>query len=208
MRASRARSESGRCWRMELATPSAFRSLKIVLTKFPWRRLSSRIFATHPTPHIEHRTSNCHLIHSPISGERLRRSSDGVKLGGDELIHVVVRQANFDKIAHKIDRMGDYKPEIVYENANIVAIDPRDEETIAELNAQQSAQFVTVADETDLPVIAAFRLLAAKLQPRYPLLLKDVLDCRASVSDASQNPGVSQKRPADFLQTLLTASTN
>src|SRR5881398_1377359 len=49
----------------------------------------------------------------------------GVKLGGDELIRVVVRQANFDKIAHKIDRMGDYKPEIVYEDANIVAIDPR-----------------------------------------------------------------------------------
>ena len=60
---------------MELATPSAFRSLKIVLTKFPWRERSSRIFATHPTPHIEHRTSTCHLIHSPISGGRRRRSS-------------------------------------------------------------------------------------------------------------------------------------
>src|SRR5437868_5584096 len=100
---------------------------------------------------------------------------DGVKLGGDELIRVVVRQANFDKIAHKIDRMGDYKPEIVYEDANIIAIDPRNDETIAKLNAQQSAQFVTVADETDLPVIAAFRLLAAKLQARHPILLKDTL---------------------------------
>src|SRR5438552_17997729 len=39
---------------------------------------------------------------------------DGVKLGGEELIRVVVRQASFDKIAHKIDKMGDYKPEIVY----------------------------------------------------------------------------------------------
>jgi (E)-4-hydroxy-3-methylbut-2-enyl-diphosphate synthase len=28
------------------------------------------------------------------------------------------------------------------------------------------------------------------------------------VSDANQNDGVSQKRPTDFLQTLLTASTN
>src|SRR5712664_3582053 len=51
----------------------------------------------------------------------------GVKLGGSELIRVVVRQANFDKIAHKIDKMGDYKPEIVYEAANIVEVDPRDE---------------------------------------------------------------------------------
>ena len=98
-----------------------------------------------------------------------------MKLGGDELIRVVVRQANFDKIAHKIDRMGDYKPEIVYEDANIIAIDPRDDEAIAKLNAQQSAQFVTVTDEIDLPVIAAFRLLAAKLHARHPILLKDML---------------------------------
>src|SRR5205809_1523442 len=163
------------------------------------------------TSNAAHRASNVELSFDPFSYQRRATEKierDGVKLGGDELIRVVVRQANFDKVAHKIDRMGDYKPEIVYEDANIVAIDPRDDEAIAKLNAQQSAQFVTVTDEIDLPVIAAFRSLAAKLQPRYPLLLKDVLDCRASVSDASQNPGVSQKRPADFLQTLLTASTN
>ena len=163
------------------------------------------------TSNAAHRSSNVELSFDPFSYQRRATEKierDGVKLGGDELIRVVVRQANFDKVAHKIDRMGDYKPEIVYEDANIVAIDPRDDEAIAKLNAQQSAQFVTVTDEIDLPVIAAFRSLAAKLQPRYPLLLKDVLDCRASVSDASQNPGVSQKRPADFLQTLLTASTN
>src|SRR5690349_12804537 len=48
--------------------------------------------------------------------ERIER--DGVKVGEGELIRVVVRQANFDKIAHKIEKMGDYKPEIVYENAD------------------------------------------------------------------------------------------
>src|SRR5207248_7781960 len=56
-----------------------------------------------------------------------------IKLGGEELIRVVVRQANFEKIAHKIDKMGDYKPEIVYENANVVEVDPRDEKLIAQL---------------------------------------------------------------------------
>jgi len=131
---------------------------------------------------------------------------DGVKLGGDELIRVVVRQANFDKIAHKIDRMGDYKPEIVYEDANIVAIDPRDDETIAELNAQQSAQFVTVADETDLPVIAAFRLLAAKLHARHPILLKDTLAGAADLNGPGRLGSIAPT--SDFLQTLLTASTN
>src|SRR6266540_1284319 len=56
-----------------------------------------------------------------------------IELGGDELIRVVVRQANFDKIAHKIDRMGDYKPEIVYENANVIEVDPRDEDAITKI---------------------------------------------------------------------------
>jgi len=165
----------------------------------------------HNTSNAEHRASNVELSFDPFSYQRRATEKierDGVKLGGDELIRVVVRQANFDKIAHKIDRMGDYKPEIVYEDANIIAIDPRDDETIAKLNAQQSPQFVTVTDEIDLPVIAAFRLLAAKLHARHPILLKDAVSCRASVLDANQNDGVSQKRHTDFLNTLLTASTN
>jgi (E)-4-hydroxy-3-methylbut-2-enyl-diphosphate synthase len=153
------------------------------------------------TSNAAHRASNVELSFDPFSYQRRATAKierDGVNLGGDELIRVVVRQANFDKIAHKIDRMGDYKPEIVYEAANIIAIDPRDDETIAKLNAQQSAQFVTVTDEIDLPVIAAIRLLAAKLHARHPILLKDTL-----VGAVDRNGPTP-----DFLQTLLTASTN
>jgi (E)-4-hydroxy-3-methylbut-2-enyl-diphosphate synthase len=128
--------------------------------------------------------------------------------------------------------MGDYRPEITYENAQIEEVDPRDEPAIAKLNQNSIPQLVTVKDDVDLPVITAFRLLAAKLQSRHPILLKDVLNCRASVSDASEGSGVSQngakralsdmdgqaagrvsgservKRPTDFLETLLVASTN
>ena len=156
-------------------------------------------------------TLSSQLPFDPYSYQRRtteKISRDGVKLGGDELIRVVVRQANFDKIAHKIDKMGDYKPEIVYETANIVEVDPRDEAAIAKLNAELSLQFVTVKDDVDLAVIPAFRLLAARLQARHPILLKDVLNCSASVSDANHDGGLSQKRPTDFLTTLLTASTN
>jgi (E)-4-hydroxy-3-methylbut-2-enyl-diphosphate synthase len=129
-------------------------------------------------------------------------------LGNSELIRVVVRQTNFDKIAHKVNKMGDYKPEIIYENAGIAEVDPRDEAAIAKLNAEHSPQFVTVREDVDLPVIPAFRLLATRLHPRHPILLRDVLNCRASVSDAEPERGVSQKRRTDFLQILLTASTN
>jgi (E)-4-hydroxy-3-methylbut-2-enyl-diphosphate synthase len=161
------------------------------------------------TSNAQRPTPNVHLSFDPFSYQRRATQKidrDRFKLGGDELVRVVVRQANFDKIAHKIDRMGDYKPEIVYENANIVAIDPRDDEAIAKLNAQQSAQFVTVTDEIDLPVIAAFRSLAAKLQPRHPILLKDVLLGAADLNGPGRLGSIAPT--SDFLERLLTASTN
>src|SRR5438477_4807023 len=160
------------------------------------------------TSNAAHRSSNVELSFDPFSYQRRATEKierDGVKLGGDELIRVVVRQANFDKVAHKIDRMGDYKPEIVYEDANIIAIDPRNDETIAKLNAQQSAQFVTVTDEIDLPVIAAFRLLAAKLDPRHPILLKDTLVAAVDRNGPGRLESIAPT--SDFLKTLLTAST-
>ncbi len=121
-------------------------------------------------------------------------SGERIQLGAQELIRVLVRKANFEKIAHKIDKLGDYKPEIVYENAQIEEIDPRDESGIARLNQNSALQFVTVKDDVDLPVITAFRLLAARLHPRHPILLKDELG--------------RGKAERDFLHTLLIASIN
>jgi len=161
------------------------------------------------TSNAAHRASNVDLSFDPFSYQRRTTEKierDGVKLGGDELIRVVVRQANFDKVAHKIDRMGDYKPEIIYETAQIQEVDPRDENAVAKINAERSAQFVTVTDEIDLPVIAGFRLLSAKLQARHPILLKDVLVGAADLNGPGQLGSISPT--PDFLQTLLTASTN
>ena len=129
-----------------------------------------------------------------------------IKLGGEELIRVLVRQANFEKITHKIDKMGDYKPEIVYENANVVEVDPRDEKSIAQLNESGEARLVTVKDEVDLPMIAAFRLLAARLHPRHPILLKDVLVEAVDRNGPGRLGSITPTR--DFLETLLSASTN
>jgi (E)-4-hydroxy-3-methylbut-2-enyl-diphosphate synthase len=138
------------------------------------------------------------LSFDPFSYQRRATGTierDGVQLGGEQLIRVLVRQENFDKIAHKIDKMGDYKPEIVYENARIEEVDPRDDRAIERLNKNSTPQFVTVRDDVDLPVIAAFRLLAAKLQPRHPIMLKD-------------EGGRRKDEGRDFLRTLLIAATN
>jgi (E)-4-hydroxy-3-methylbut-2-enyl-diphosphate synthase len=149
------------------------------------------------TLNTQHSTLNAELSFDPFSYRRRASETierDGVRLGGEELIRVVVGQENFDKIAHKIDKMGDYKPEIVYEDAQIQEIDPCDADAIAKLNRSSEPRFVTVKDDVDLPVITAFRLLAARLQPRHPILLKD--------------EGRKKDESGDFLQTLLTASTN
>ncbi len=143
-------------------------------------------------------TEDVDLSFDPFSYRRRASETierDGVRLGGEELIRVVVGQENFDKIAHKIDKMGDYKPEIVYEDAQIQEIDPRDADAITKLNRSSEPRFVTVKDDIDLPVITAFRLLAARLQPRHPILLKD--EGRRKKDEGR-----------DFLQTLLVASTN
>ncbi len=129
-----------------------------------------------------------------IAAAGIGDSGERIQLGGEELIRVVVRRAAYDKIAHKIDKMGDYKPEIIFEDAKIEEIDPRDEKAIERLNKNISPQFVTVRDDVDLAVIAAFRLLAAQLHPRHPILLKDELG--------------RKKAERDFLHTLLIASTN
>lgn len=129
-----------------------------------------------------------------------RRPSDtitlgGVKVGGEELVRVAVRQGTYDQIAHKVDRLGDFQPEIISESADVVAVDPEDDFAIQEINASPKPVFVTIRDNIELPVIPAYRLLAAKLQPRHPILLKDTF-----------YPSTDSSR--DFLETLLESATN
>ncbi len=122
---------------------------------------------------------------------------DGIPLGGEEVPRVFTTQANWDALAHKIDRLGDFKPELVVENSGVIAIDPRDDAAIAALNAAPEPQPVAVADGLDLPVIAAHRLLAARLQERHPILLKDTL----------HPPTGQEGAEGDFVTSLLSSAT-
>lgn len=125
--------------------------------------------------------------------ETLERA--GVRIGGEELVRVLIRRDKCAAIAHKLPQMGDYQPELIYEDAAVVEVDPRDGAALAALEVAPEPQLVTVRDGLDLPVISAFRLLAAHLPERHSILLKDTLT-------PSHNPH------AEFLDTLLTASTN
>ena len=136
------------------------------------------------------------LSYDPFSYHRrptARVEVNGLALGGAETMRVFTTQEKWDALAHKIDRLGDYKPEIVLEKSGVVAVDPLDESAVAKVNASQDPVIVTIADGLDLPVIAAYRLLAARLEERHPILLKDTL-----------TPAADPNTP--FLDTLLTAA--
>ena len=129
-----------------------------------------------------------------------RRSSatidtGGVKAGSEELVRVAVRQKTYDQIPHKIDRMGDFRPEIISESAGLAAVDPRDDSAIETINASRKPVFVTIRDSVELPVITAYRLLVPKLRAQHPILLKDTF-----------SPSTDSSR--DFLETLLESATN
>ena len=117
----------------------------------------------------------------------------GVPLGGEEVPRVVVTRQHYDAVAHKLAGLGDFQPELVYEDLPVVEVDPRDGQAMAELAVRPEACLVTVKDGINLPVIAAFRLLAAVIEARHPILLKDSLD-----------PHPDAQTP--FVGTLLAAS--
>lgn len=115
-----------------------------------------------------------------------------IALGGDEVPRVVVTRKHHDAVAHKFSASEDFQPELIYEDLSILEIDPQDANSVAAANERRDVCLVTVKDGVNLPVIAAFRLLAAKIEARHPVLLKDTLHPNAD--------------PAPFSRTLLAAS--
>lgn len=143
------------------------------------------------------------LSYNPFSYERRHTHQlevNGHKLGGSNTIRVFTSRQKWDALAHKIDKLGDFTPEVVAEDAELVELDPWDTASIQKINAIQEPQLVTVKNgchpETEgAAVIHAFRLLASKLSAHHPILLKDTLE-------PSDEPN------KDFLDTLLVASRN
>ncbi len=144
------------------------------------------------------------LSYDPFSYRRRateRLEIDAVQVGGEETVRVFTSDAKWNALAHKLDRLGDFKPEAIVEASGVASVDPRDQALIEGINGGPLPQFVTVAEGIDLPVIAAFRMLAARLEERHPILLKDTLQQAGAAGSASHTG-------EDFLHTLLRAATN
>jgi (E)-4-hydroxy-3-methylbut-2-enyl-diphosphate synthase len=123
--------------------------------------------------------------------------AENVKVGAEQTVRVVVTQLTWEKVAPKIKPGADVKPEAVYEDLNVCEIDPASD---FEINCD--TQLVTVQDGTQLPAIAAFRLLAAKLNrlgKSNPILLKDTLTADAELLE----PKIALLRASVVIGSLL-----
>ena len=119
----------------------------------------------------------------------------GVPVGGGETVRVAVTPSQWDAVKDRTGRLGDFQPEIVW--ADGVEVDPLDDVAVAALNARAEVCLVAVSDSCALDVVRAYRLLAAKLDQRHPILLKDGL----SEPNQAALPGLL--RAATHLGSLL-----
>ena len=129
-----------------------------------------------------------------------RRPSEVIEIGGHELggnheFRVVTSRKKWEALAHQLEELGDFQPEIVLEESGVMEIDPRNDAEIEKLDSRATPALVTVGNGLDLEVVPAFRLLASRVQARHPILLKDVLS-------------PSARADGNFLETLLTAARN
>ena len=119
----------------------------------------------------------------------------GMNLGGKETVRVLTSEQKFNAVSHKLSEMGEFQPEIILETSGLLAIDPRDDVQVNEINDLSDVTPVTLPDELDIPLVSGFRLLAARVHPRHPLIIKDTLV-----------PSVDPEKT--FEETLLVAAAN
>ncbi|NRB44896.1 MAG: (E)-4-hydroxy-3-methylbut-2-enyl-diphosphate synthase [Verrucomicrobiales bacterium] len=119
----------------------------------------------------------------------------GIYMGGKETVRVFTSEKKFDTVSHELLEMGEFQPEIISETSGLLAIDPRDDVAVSAINDRPDAVPVTLSDGLDVPVVSGFRLLASRVQPRHPLVIKDSLI-----------PSTNPEKKSE--ETLLVAAAN
>jgi (E)-4-hydroxy-3-methylbut-2-enyl-diphosphate synthase len=94
----------------------------------------------------------------------------GFALGGTELPRVALCENVVQALP---EDTGDLRAELRAEDLHLHEVDPGQTDAVERLNALEDPVLVTVADSVSLSPLTAFRLLAARLDPRHPILLKD-----------------------------------
>ncbi|MDC0047952.1 (E)-4-hydroxy-3-methylbut-2-enyl-diphosphate synthase [Verrucomicrobia bacterium] len=119
----------------------------------------------------------------------------GINLGGKETVRVLTSEEKFNAVAHKLSEMGEFQPEIIVETSGLLAIDPRDDVAVSEINDRSDVTPVTLSDGLDMPIVSGFRLLTSRVHPRHPVIIKDTLV-----------PSTNAEKT--FEETLLVAAAN
>lgn len=119
----------------------------------------------------------------------------GIYMGGKETVRVFTSEKKFDTVSHELLEMGEFQPEIISETSGLLAIDPRDDVAVSAINDRPDAVPVTLSDSLDVPVVSGFRLLASRVHPRHPVIIKDTLV-----------PSIDPKKKSE--ETLLVAAAN
>ncbi len=138
------------------------------------------------------------LSYDPFSYNRRasgRVEIQGLGIGGGETVRVFVSQAHWNAVAHKLKQLGEYQPEIITETSGILPLNPLDDAAVSAVNALLEPRAITLPDGWEHPVIASYRLMAARVDARHPIVLKDTCF-----------PSTTEEKP--FLDALLPAATN
>ncbi len=107
----------------------------------------------------------------------------GVRYGWNEPVRVVLPAASVEALEPRRAELGDFMPELAYENGGVIEVDPADTAAVEALKELPEPSLLTVADGVEMPVAAAFRLLAARVEERHSLLLKDTLSPDEQVAE-------------------------
>jgi (E)-4-hydroxy-3-methylbut-2-enyl-diphosphate synthase len=99
-------------------------------------------------------------------------SLQGFSIGANQVPRVVLGRGMRETLPGET---GDFQPEMVAEGLPVYEVDPTDAGTIEAVRALPEAVLVSVPDTCTLPPITAYRMLAAVLPERHPVLLKDTL---------------------------------
>ncbi len=107
----------------------------------------------------------------------------GLRLGWEQPVRVVIPDKGYYVLQDEREAMGDMMPEAALGQLDAVEVDPRVDADLEPLKDAVEPLIVTVKNGLDMDTVYAFRLLAARIEDRHLILLKDTL-IPGSVSEA------------------------